>query len=343
MKTELEDKKMPKVSIVMPVYNKQKYLKRSLNSVLNQVFSDFELIAVDDGSTDESYEILKDYQSKDKRINVIHTENYGVSHARNIGLNNIRGEWIQFVDGDDLIQEEYLNKCQKIIAKFDPDIIFTSLCKTDESGFVLERIEVPMEGTQFNIDLQKSFLECQSKTGFYGFVSNKLFKKTLLERHSNRFDESLTLAEDLDFFVRIYPQVEKAYYLSEDSFKYLQTDDNYLKNSDIDYLGQLNIQKRIRQWAVNTRLYGEYKNDVDGSVCRYAAFAVFDAAIKNEDIASICEILLNDETVCKCLDVDYVINPVHKRIISLLKKKDIRRLAKYLEIRETIKRLMRRG
>ncbi len=335
--------KMPKISIIMPVYNKQNYLRRSLDSVKDQVFFDYELIAIDDGSTDDGLQILEEYRTKDSRITIIHTENQGVSHARNIGLDKANGEYIQFLDGDDLIEKDYLEKCWKTINESDPDIIFTSFYKANEEGNVLCVVEIPVTGIQNSAGFQESFLEYQKKTGYYGFISNKLIKRSLIEKNHIRFDENLKLAEDLDFFVQLYSIAETVCYLPLESFRYVQTGDNYSRNSDIDYLGQLNIQKRIRQWIIDAGTYNIYKDIVDKTVCQYAAFAVFDKALRDEDISSVCDVLLNDKTVCDCLDTDYVTNKVHKRIIDSLQSKEINKLNRYLKSREKLKKLFGRA
>ena len=95
-----------KLSVVIPVYNVEKYLQECVDSVLNQTLKEFELIAVDDGSTDHSGAILDEYQEKDSRITVIHKENGGLSSARNAGLDIAKGEWIAFVDSDDWVSPE---------------------------------------------------------------------------------------------------------------------------------------------------------------------------------------------------------------------------------------------
>ena len=92
----------PKISCIVPVYNVEKYLRRCVDSILNQTFTDFELILVDDGSPDNSPAICYEYAVKDSRIKVIHKVNGGVSSARNVGLDVAKGEWICFVDSDDL-------------------------------------------------------------------------------------------------------------------------------------------------------------------------------------------------------------------------------------------------
>lgn len=97
---------MCKISIVMPVYNKEKYIKNAIESVISQTFKDWELIIIDDGSVDNSYEICK--QFSDERIHVYHTKNQGVSIARNYGMSLARGEYITFIDGDDTVSENYL-------------------------------------------------------------------------------------------------------------------------------------------------------------------------------------------------------------------------------------------
>ena len=102
---------MPKVSIIVPLFNKSKYIAATLESILQQKFDDYEVIIINDGSTDESPQIVEEYAEKDHRICLINIPNGGVSNARNVGLKYARGEWIQFLDGDDLID---LNIYQKV-------------------------------------------------------------------------------------------------------------------------------------------------------------------------------------------------------------------------------------
>lgn len=99
----------PEYSIIIPVYNSEKCLKRCIDSILNQTFVNFELILIDDGSSDDSLNICKKYQSFDSRINVIHKDNGGVSSARNVGLDHSRGKYIVFVDSDDFVDQDMLN------------------------------------------------------------------------------------------------------------------------------------------------------------------------------------------------------------------------------------------
>lgn len=99
---------MPKISIIVPVYNVEKYLRKCIDSILNQTFKDFELILIDDGSTDESGKICDEYNLKDNRIKVIHKENGGLSSARNAGLDIAQGEYIGFVDSDDWIESDQI-------------------------------------------------------------------------------------------------------------------------------------------------------------------------------------------------------------------------------------------
>src|SRR5690606_22590995 len=99
---------MPKVSVIIPVYNTENYLRECLDSILAQTFTDFEVLLINDGSTDSSGKICDEYAEKDSRIKVFHKENGGVSSARNLGLDNAKGEWICFVDSDDEILQDAL-------------------------------------------------------------------------------------------------------------------------------------------------------------------------------------------------------------------------------------------
>ena len=97
---------MCKISIIMPVYNKEKYIKKAIESILNQTFKDWEMLIIDDGSTDDSLAVCRIFE--DPRIHVISTENSGVSHARNIGVDKAQGEYLTFVDGDYYLAADYL-------------------------------------------------------------------------------------------------------------------------------------------------------------------------------------------------------------------------------------------
>lgn len=101
----------PKISIIVPIYNVENYLGRCLDSILAQEYEDFEIIAINDGSTDNSLTILQEYAEKDNRISIIDKINNGVSSARNVGLSQARGEYIGFVDPDDWIEPQMYKKC----------------------------------------------------------------------------------------------------------------------------------------------------------------------------------------------------------------------------------------
>lgn len=118
---------MPEISIIIPVYNSEKYLRQCLDSVLNQSFSDFECICVNDGSTDNSLLILQEYANKDKRFKIIDKQNEGVSIARNTGIENAFGEYITFIDSDDWVEIAYLAKLYNFIVDKKIDYVVCNL------------------------------------------------------------------------------------------------------------------------------------------------------------------------------------------------------------------------
>ena len=119
----------PKISVIVPVYNAEKYLRRCIDSILAQTFTDFELLLIDDGSTDSSGKICDEYAKKDRRIRVFHKENGGVSSARNVGLSHLRGNWVYFVDSDDYLSPQHL---QNYVNYLDADIIYQGYRLFDE-------------------------------------------------------------------------------------------------------------------------------------------------------------------------------------------------------------------
>ena len=124
---------MPLVSFIIPTYNTEKYIKATVYSILNQSYEDIEIIAVNDGSTDKSLEILNDIENNDNRLKIINTKNQGVSSARNTGIDNANGEWVYFIDSDDLLLPDALSVLLKH-KDDDIDIIMTEIIKSNETN-----------------------------------------------------------------------------------------------------------------------------------------------------------------------------------------------------------------
>jgi glycosyltransferase involved in cell wall biosynthesis len=124
----------PQVSIIVPVYNTGTYLKKCIDSIIAQTYASFELIIVDDGSTDASPQICDDYAKQDKRVKVIHKKNGGLSDARNVGINNSIGEYILFIDSDDWISANMIEELYNNSRKYDADMVISNYLCVNESG-----------------------------------------------------------------------------------------------------------------------------------------------------------------------------------------------------------------
>lgn len=168
---------MPQVSVIVPIYNVEKYLNRCVDSILNQTFSDFELILVDDGSPDNCGKICDDYAKKDNRIHVIHQQNGGLSAARNAGIDwafaNSDSEWIAFVDSDDWIHPRYLEFLYKAVKNDKTKI---SICNYVRESHHLENYHDVM----FTSKIMQGMELFESKFNIQATVAwNKLYKKEL--------------------------------------------------------------------------------------------------------------------------------------------------------------------
>ena len=130
------------ISIIIPVYNVSKYLRACLDSVINQTYKDLEIICINDGSTDDSLEILKEYANKDNRIIIIDKKNAGVSAARNDGIDRAGGEYLFCIDSDDYIDNDYLETYVRAIEKEDYDIVVGGFRRPNENGKIVKQLKL---------------------------------------------------------------------------------------------------------------------------------------------------------------------------------------------------------
>ena len=170
------------VSIIMPVYNKEKYLDKSIKSILDQTYENFELIIINDGSTDNSSYICHRFEQEDSRIKVIDIENNGVSNARNIGIKNANGQYVQFIDGDDYIDEDMIERLVNLSEKYNTDIIITAIKKIDLKLKKSREVVLPFSGLKSVDDMMDNFAQVQKETGIYGCVSNKFIRKSIIDK-----------------------------------------------------------------------------------------------------------------------------------------------------------------
>ena len=167
----------PLISIIVPVYNIKKYIKNCLDSLLSQTYQNLEILLIDDGSTDGSGELCDELQKNDSHIKVFHTKNSGLSAARNFGLKNATGDFAVFVDGDDMVEKEYVEYLYNLLTKYSADMSicsFKTKTETDEKSFAKNAREALFDTETC---LEKMLLE----DGFNVSACGKLFPKKLFK------------------------------------------------------------------------------------------------------------------------------------------------------------------
>lgn len=182
----------PTISVIVPVYNAERWLRRCVDSILAQTFSDFELLLIDDGSKDQSGAICDEYAKFDSRVRVFHKANGGVSSARNLGLDNARGEWIVFADADDWVSESYLRNL--IDNSNEADLVFNYATRHDNGIISKEKYpEQFINVSELHIPLRHNDLIWH--TSPWG----KLFRLDLIEKIQLRFPLNMHIGEDAVF------------------------------------------------------------------------------------------------------------------------------------------------
>lgn len=269
----------PLISIILPVYNKQKYVSKILRDIHIQLFKEFECIVVDDGSTDASGKICDEFAGIDERFQVLHIKNQGVSHARNVGLKKAAGTYITFIDADDRIASDYLKRLYNAAVKSNADLIIAGYEKWWEDNDRRVKIKLPYSGLQNMQTLLFDFALQQKMTGIYGFCWGKLLKSDRLG--SVRFDENYVLAEDFEFYLRVYPLTKTVYFDAHTYYYYLQKSENSSVTQDnkIDYLAQLHLNLKYRNFLQKMNVYtGNNREIVDQLLSNYVFFTVFHCA-----------------------------------------------------------------
>lgn len=287
------------ISIILPVYNKQRYILNILQDIKEQIFKEFECIIIDDGSTDDSGKICDEFAKKDSRFKIIHIKNQGVSHARNTGLKQSTGRYITFIDADDRIEPNYLKSLYAAANESQADIVIASYKKWWEEREEHVKVELPYSGMWKLEDLLPDFAEIQKKTGIYGFCWGKLLKAKILS--GIWFNDNYILAEDFEYYLRIYPKISTIYFENKCNYYYLQQADNssmIVADDKIDYLSQVYLNLKYRNFLQKMNVYTEKnKKIVDQLLSNYVFFTVFhsDRATVKDNVNKAYHVIVKEQ------------------------------------------------
>ena len=204
----------PAISIIMPVYKAERYLQRSLNSILAQTFINWEAILVDDGSPDKSGAILDEYATKDPRFQVIHKKNGGVSSARQIGIETAKGDYVIHVDPDDWVEPNMLEELYDKIVEDDADMVICDFIWNRPTGTSISS-QCPSAFDTRSI-LKDLFLE-----RLHGSCCNKLIKKSIIDSNNINFPKELSIHEDMYFMTKLVLLDIKVTYLNKAFYHYV--------------------------------------------------------------------------------------------------------------------------
>lgn len=203
-----------KISVIVPVYNTARYLERCIRSILNQSYSDLEVILVDDGSSDGSGEICDVFVQADNRVHCIHNGNNGVSYSRNCGLAVAEGGYIAFCDSDDYYSQDYLEKMVSAFESQSVDMVVCSYYYAGKKGIIHPFVC----GESRQITKEEFMESIFIKNDIGGYSWNKLFKKSVLK--GIRFECDLQICEDTYFVCQVLQRITSIYYLTEPLYYY---------------------------------------------------------------------------------------------------------------------------
>lgn len=249
----------PAISLVMPVYNVEKYLKRALESVQNQTFKNFELIIVNDGSTDESVHIAESFCEQNKNFILINQKNQGPSVARNTGLKMCQGDYIGFMDSDDYLEPEFLEYLYNAAIENDADIV----CCNFNMYYPEKKLKIYMPFTSFPgvYSKTKALRKLILDMGIHYFVWNKLSKRELFFNNNLTFDKMYF--EDISTSPKLFYYADKIVLLGKALYNYTSRDTSILHSMNVvkinDFIKSLGV---IRNFLENEKVYKNYNTHV---------------------------------------------------------------------------------
>ena len=261
---------MPKVSIIVPVYNVEDYIKKCLDSLLNQTLKDIEIIIVNDGSKDNSEKIIKEYEKNNpEKIVYIKKENGGLSDARNYGLPYAKGEYIAFLDSDDYVELDMYEKMYELAKKENSDMV--------ECDFYWEY------PNKTKVDIGEKYSNQKERLQKARVVAwNKLIKRSILEEAKIRFPKGFRY-EDVEFTYKLIPYLNKVSFVKEPFIHYIQRE-NSISNVQNERTKEIfEVLEHVIEYYKEKGLYKEYEQELEYTYTRILLCSSLRRIVKIKD------------------------------------------------------------
>lgn len=242
------------LSIIIPVYNSEKYLYKTIESILNQDLKDVEVICIDDGSTDGSLAILEKYKKTNEFI-VIHQDNQGAPAARNYGLSLATGKYVLFFDSDDLMNDSSVSTVKKYLNKNNCDLLISDFCFFD-GNYITKKIKHFNNRFHFS-NIDKWFFAASLPP----FPGNKIYKKEIVEKNGIFFAE-LKIGQDLNFYLKYLFFAKNIKYLNCETCMYRLSEGGISRSYDIRILDIINCFNDVESFGESKNLY-YYNNELN--------------------------------------------------------------------------------
>lgn len=275
------------ISVIIPIYNVEKHVRRCIESISAQTYKNWELILVDDGSPDRSGTVCDEYAKKDKRINVVHKVNGGSASARNAGLRVAMGDYITFVDGDDWIESDAFERMMLCAKETGADIVM--------SDFTIDKSGSSSVSKQGAVDIDATEIIKAMMTGkLHGSNCNKIYRRSLVSENNIHFIDGADYTEDLAFNIKLLTLTTKIVYLPIAYYHYCIYD-NSMSHATVDpgKARKKDLQKvvnvtDISNWLQSKGLYYEYKDALN--YCKLIAKMPFLAVVNKRSCLRWCAI-----------------------------------------------------
>lgn len=245
------------LSIIIPIYNASKYIKRCVDSIINIEESGIEIILIDDGSDDNSFNIAIEYSKKNKNIKAYHQENHGVSSARNYGIKEANGKFIMFVDSDDFLEKNSLSKILELLNKKECDLILFPYYKgNDIYGYKKYSYELFESNSEQKIeDIYRLTINQKINEPWKKIYISKIIKDNKIQ-----FNEDMFMGEDLCFFIDYLNFVNRVYYYDFPLYYYFKNEEGLTSNIKLSFFSQeLKVFNKLSSFIEIKKIEVDYK------------------------------------------------------------------------------------